>query len=165
MGTTYRRVTQLGGWLAIAVLALVMLRQSLLAFRTSQTERRRIVRYGLQLALAAATVSFGPSAYGRAAFAQYRSQPLRELEAALQQVAAAALAANGEIPEAVSAADLDATGQLSEDARRWLAGSRVALRPSAPRATAKGEIRFVQTNVSFPSGSTFRMLYTVPSTR
>ena len=141
------------------------LRQSLSAFRMSQTDGRHIVRSGLQLALAAATVSFILAAYGRAAFDQYRSQPVRELEAALKQVASTSLAATGEIPATVDAAELEATGQLSEDTRRWLAGSRISLQPSAPRTTVQGEVRYVRTDVSFPSGSTFRTLYTVTAAR
>lgn len=83
-------------------------------------------------------------------------------DAALKQISAAALAARGEIPTAVNATELDATGLLSDDARRWLAGSRIRLQSSAPRMTRRGQVRYVSTVVSFPSGSTFRMLYTVP---
>jgi len=165
MGTRYRRVggvAEVAVWMSSAALVLLALRQSLSAFRTSQTDGRRIVRYGLQLALAAATVSFIPAAYGRAAFDQYRSQPVRELQAALNQISAASLAAGGEIPAAISAAELEATGELSEDSRRWLAESRIRLHASAPRTTPAGQVRYVRTDVTFASGSTFTMLYVVP---
>ena len=165
MGTTYRRLAELATWISIAVLVLLALRQSLLAFRTSQPGGRRVARYALQLALAAATVSFIPSAYLRSAGDQYRSQPVRELQAALQHLSAGSLGATGELPVTVNAAELEATGQLSAETRRWLAGSRISLHSSAPRTTALGEVRWVRTDVSFPSGSTFRSLYTVPSGR
>ena len=147
---------------ALAALALLALGQSLSAFRNPQVERGRIVRYTLQLALAGILVSFIPSAYDAAARNQYRSQPARELEAALKQISAAALTSRGEIPAAVNAAELEATGLLSEDSRRWLANSRIQLQASAPRTTRSGEVRYVRTEVSFPSGSRLRMLYTVP---
>lgn len=157
-----RAFERLVRWMSVAALALLALGQSLSAFRNPQVERGRIVRYTLQLALAGILVSFIPSAYDAAARNQYRSQPARELEAALKQISAAALTSRGEIPAAVNAAELEATGLLSEDSRRWLANSRIQLQASAPRTTRSGEVRYVRTEVSFPSGSRLRMLYTVP---
>ncbi|HEY0874325.1 MAG TPA: hypothetical protein VGD94_12700 [Vicinamibacterales bacterium] len=162
LGASYRDFSRLVVLISGAALASLAARHSLIAFRTPQLERRRIIRYMFQLALLGALVSFIPSAYVAAARNQYASQPVRELDAALKQISAAALAARGEIPTAVNAAELDATGLLSDDSRRWLAGSRIRLQSSAPRMTRRGQVRYVSTVVSFPSGSTFRMLHTVP---
>ena len=159
-----RRLPWLVVLISMGVVALLALRQSLVAFRAPQVDRARIVRYALQLLVATAILSFIPNAYLRAAGNQYRSQPVRELQIALQQLSAASLAATGEVPGSVTAAELDATGQLSADARRWLAGSRISLRPSAPRTQAGERVRYVRTDVRFPSGSAFRMFYTVPPT-
>lgn len=162
IGSSSRRLADLAMWTSIAALALLALRQSLTAFRAPQIERQRIARNAVQLALAATAVSFIPNAYLTSAGEQYRSHPVRELESALQHLSAAALAATSHIPVTVNAAELEATGQLSEDAKRWLAGSRISLQSSAPRITTAGEVRYVRADVSFPSGSAFRMLYAVP---
>jgi hypothetical protein len=162
MGATYRSLRALVAWSALAAFTVLAMRQSFVAFRSPQVDRGRIVRYALQLSLAGAVVSFLPSAYDAAARSQFASQPVRELDAALKQISAAALASRGEIPTTVNAAELEATGLLSEDSRRWLAGSRIQLQASAPRTTRNGQVRYVRTEVSFPSGSTFRMLYSVP---
>jgi hypothetical protein len=161
IGISFRRFDDLAMWTSIAVLAAVALRQSLGAFRAPQIERQRIVRSALQLGLTAAIVSFIPNAYLKSATEQYRSKPVRELQSALQYMSAASLAATGDIPGSVSVADLEATGQLSSDTGRWLAGSRISLQSSARRVTGGREVRYVRTDVSFPSGSAFRMLYTV----
>jgi hypothetical protein len=165
IGATRRAFATTIVWATIAVLALIALVQSRQAFRTPDIDRRRIVRYSAALALAAFAVSFIPSAYWRAAYGQYRSQPVRELEAALQQVARTSLAAKGEIPGSVTASDLDATAQLSEEARRWLAGSRTVLRPSTPRTQAGDEVLYVRADITLASGRAFRMLYRVPLER
>jgi hypothetical protein len=151
--------------IAMGLVPLLTLRQSLVAFRAPQVDRGRIVRYALQLLAATAIVSFLPNAYLRAAGDQYRSQPMRELEIAVQQVSAASLAATGQVPGSVSAAELEATGQLSEDTRRWLAGSRISLRPLTARTQAGERVTYVRADVSFPNGRTFRMFYRVPPAR
>jgi hypothetical protein len=160
-----RRLPGLVVLVSMGVVALLTLRQSLVAFRAPQVDRGRIVRYALQLLVATAILSFIPNAYLRAAYDQYRSQPMRELEIALQQVSAASLAATGDVPGSVTAAELDATGQLSADARRWLAGSRISLRPSVPRRQAEQQVMYVLTDVRFPSGSGFRTFYRMPPAR
>lgn len=152
-------------WSSILALTVVALVQSLRAFRATQLERSGIARCAAQLALTAAIISFIPTAYLRAAGDQYRSQPVRELQAALQSVSTASLASTGRIPDTVDAAALEATGQLSDDTRRWLAGSRISLRASPPRSQAGERVMYVRTDVSFPNGRTFRMLYQVPPAR
>jgi hypothetical protein len=93
-----------------------------------------------------------------AAGGQYRSVPVRELEAALQEVLVASRAASGRVPDAVSAGDLEATGLLSETTSRWLAGSEISLRPSR----ARDGTTYVWTRVSFPNGREFRMFCRLP---
>lgn len=154
------RGADLSVWSSILALSVVALAQSFRAFRTAQVDHRRIARDATLLALTAAIIAFIPTAYLRAAVDQYRSQPVRELQAALRQVSAASLAATGQVPGSVTVAELEATGQLSEDARRWLAGSRISLRASIPRSPAR-EI-YVGANMTFPGGSTFRMMYSIP---
>lgn len=165
LGANRRGVETTVMWTTIAVLAMVALLQSRKAFRAPDLDRRRIARYGVALAVAAFAVSFIPSAYWRAAYGQYQSQPVLELEAALQHLSVSSLAATGQIPGSVSADELDATGQLSEDARRWLAGSRISLRASPPRSQAGERVMYVRSDVSFPNGRTFRMLYRLPPAR
>lgn len=157
------RGVDLAVWASMLASSVVVLVQSFRAFRTARIDHRRIARDATLLALTAAVIAFIPTAYLRAAGDQYRSRPVRELQAALRQVSAASLAATGTVPASVTVAELEATGHLSGAARRWLDGSRILLRASAPRRPAS-EI-FVRTDVSFPSGSRFRMLDSIPPDR
>jgi hypothetical protein len=89
---------------------------------------------------------------------QFESVPVRELEAALQQISVASRTASGKLPDAVSGGDLEATGLLSETTSRWLAGSEISLRPSSSR----NGTTYVATRVSFPNGRAFQMFYRLP---
>jgi ABC-type transport system involved in multi-copper enzyme maturation permease subunit len=159
IGTTGRRVSELFSLASFAALALLALRQSLSAYRTVQIDNRRIARYAAQLGIVVLVLAFIPSAYMRAAVDQFESGPVRELEAALQQVSVASRAASGRVPDAVSAGDLEATGLLSETTSRWLAGSEISLRPSSP---ARDGTTYVRTRVSFTNGRAFRTFYRLP---
>lgn len=126
----------------------VAARQSLVAFRAWQVDRRRIVRYDIT------------AAEGN----RNESQPVRDLQSALQQISAASLAATGRIPESVELSELEAAGRLSDATRRWLAGSHVSLEShnNRMRTEAGVTIRYVLVRVSFPNGSVFRMFYRIP---
>jgi hypothetical protein len=145
------------------VLAAVPLRQSLAAFRTTQVGGRRIARGAATLALAATVASFVPHAYLKAVADTYRSQPVRELEAALQQISTSSLAASGRIPESVDMRELDATGLLSEDTRRWLSGTRITLRSSGTYRTGAEWRRYVVAQVHRANSRWFYTSYLAES--
>jgi ABC-type transport system involved in multi-copper enzyme maturation permease subunit len=156
---TLRRVSELFSLASFAAVALLYLRQSLSAYRVVQIDNRRIARYVGQLGIVVFVLSFIPSAYMRAAADQFESVPVRELEAALQQVSLASRAESGRVPDAVNAGDLEATGLLSETTSRWLAGSEILLRPSS----ARDGTTYVMARVSFPNGPAFPMFYRLPA--
>jgi hypothetical protein len=161
LGLTNRRFEWLASVVALVVVGTLALRQSLAAFGTARIDRGRIVRSSAQLAIVAMLTAFFPTAYIKAAGEQYRSLPVRELTAALQHVSAASIAASGEVPTAVSASELETTELLSEQTRRWLAGSQVFLRASKLRKQAAGDVTYVSARVTFPNGREFRMLFSV----
>lgn len=161
---TMRRMMEAGAFASGAAFVVLALRQSLVAFRTAQVDHRRIVRYGLLLVVVMMLSTFIPAAYLTAAGSRYQSQPVRELQAALQQTSVASLAANGRIPDSVEMSEIDATGLLSEDARRWLRGSRIVLRPSVTFYRPGGEERRqVLADVHLPNDRRFRMFYSLPA--
>jgi hypothetical protein len=159
-----RRLDEAFSLAALAVLAVVVLRQSLNAFRTTQLGRRRIARGAAVLAIVAAVASFVPNAYVKAASDLYRSQPVRELEAALQQFSTEALGSTGRLPESVEASQLDATGLLSEDARRWLSGARITLQPTATFYKPGGNTRrYVLAKLHRADDMWFNTFYSLPA--
>jgi hypothetical protein len=156
------RMFEVGVFAFGAVLVGLALRHSLAAFRSTQVGRRMVIRSGLQLVAVTMLFSFVPSAYFTAAASRYQSQPVRELEAALQHISAASLAATGRVSESVEMRELEATGLLSEDARRWLAGSRVS-QMSRGFTSQSGEfVQHVFATVDLPNGRVFQMLYRSP---
>jgi hypothetical protein len=158
VGTTFRRVSEVASLASFAAFALLALRQSLAAYRAVQIDNRQIARYVGQLGIVVLVLSFIPNAYMGAAGDQFESVPVRELEAALQQVSVTSRAASGRVPGAVSAGDLEATGRLSDTTSRWLAGSEISLTPSSTR----NGTTYVTTRVSFPNGRAFQMFYRLP---
>jgi len=163
LGLTYRRLEWLASVAALFVLTPLVLRQSLAAFRTAQIDRRRIVRYSTQLAIVAALSAFVPAAGIKATGDQYRSQPVRELELAVRHVATQSIPASADAPVSVSPDELHATGLLSEQTRRWLAGARISLQPSVSGGRGGRDVTYILARVTFPNGRESRMLYTVPS--
>ncbi|HSC26385.1 MAG TPA: hypothetical protein VLD67_03870, partial [Vicinamibacterales bacterium] len=163
--SSMRRMMDVGTYASGTALVLLALRQSLIAFRAVLMDRGRIARFGLQLVAATMVLSFIPVSYLGAVQSQYRSQPVRELESALQQISTASLAATGRIPESMDMAEIEATGYLSDATRRWLAGSRVSLELHNNRIQMEaGEtVRYVLMRVSFPNGHAFGMFYRVPA--
>ena len=168
---TPRATSGLATLAVLCVAGPVALHQSLTAFRTARIDRRDIGRWSVQLLVVAALAAFVPTTYIKASADQYRSLPVRELEAALKQVTAGSLITSGEVPPVVSATELDATGLLSAQSRRWLAGSRVSLVPfgvgrdigtgAAVRSRLRGDMLYVSAHVDLASGRRSRLMFTV----
>lgn len=158
-GLTSRRTEWLALGSALCLITPLVLRQSLAAFRTARIDRRRIVRNSAQLGIVALLAAFIPAAVIRASSDIYRSQPLRELELAVQQVARQSIAAPADEPVFVSPADLLSTGLLSDQTCRWLAGTRISLQPRTFRDPAGQEVTYILTRITFPNGRWSRMSY------
>jgi hypothetical protein len=162
LGLSHRRLEWLASVITLLILRPLTLRQSLAAFRAAQIDRRRIVRYSVQLAIVAMLSAFIPAAYVKAAGDQYRSEPVRELELALEHVATQSMARSTAAPVLVSLEELDATGRLSDRTRRWLAGTRISLQLRPYKDPGGQEVRYLQARVTFPNGRQSRMLSRLP---
>ncbi len=139
--------------IVLAPVVLVALRQSLTAYRRVRPGTRTAVRAGAGLMAVAFLGAFAVAAYTRSAASVFESTPVRELRAALQAV----VKSDAPDERRVSPDELVATGRLSSQTQRWIAGADIRVkgptrRPGGARRPTPLQRAFFRASIAFPNG-------------
>ena len=157
-----RSTLTIGTWAIAALLVGIALRQSFMAFKRVETGGRQMATSaGVLLAVAFGSMLLVVVATNAAA-SMHESEPVRQLQLALQNVSDPAQAAYPAPARRIVEQELLDKGTLSASTRAWIAGSEITvdriaartLRPSPQDARA-----WFRATVTFPNGRVYKFLY------
>jgi hypothetical protein len=151
-----------GTWAIAALLMGIALRQSFIAFKRVQTGGRQMAASaGVLLALTSGSMLLVVVATNAAA-SMHQSEPVRQLELALQRVSDPAQPAYPAPARRIAEQELLEKGNLSASTRAWIAGTeitvdRISARTLRPSGQDPGG--WFRATVTFPNGRVYRFLY------
>jgi hypothetical protein len=140
-----------GLWIGAALLAVMLLGQSLAQFRRTLARRETIMKYSLMLSLLVAGFTYWCGDCISSAQSSYNSPWFQELSRGLRQVSANMDASSDTGPQEVTIADTDKYARLSDTTKTWLRGATITVQ----RVGLSGKRYAYQATVRFPNGHGF----------